>query len=91
MALSRKFNKRRAYYWNEAENVILIYEWDDTTFFHDPENVYFDFIDVVLRLEKENNYKIKGLVSECGEPVVRMAENLLLDRGFEVKSVRFMG
>jgi hypothetical protein len=90
--MSTKFNQRRAYYWDEINETLHVYQWDATTAFHDPENTYFDIVDLLLRLEgdptKKINYRIKSIVNECDEAVGITIQNILMDRGFNVWVLR---
>jgi hypothetical protein len=88
-----KFNQHRAYYWDEANETLHIYQWDATSVFHDPENTYFDIVDLIIRLEggnnppeekKKINYRVKNIVNECDEAVGIMAQMILMDRGFDI-------
>jgi len=98
-----KFNQRRAYYWDEPNETLHVYQWDATSVFRDPENTYFDLVDLIIRLEggdkppharlpteclKPLSYRIKKIVNECDESVGVMVQMILMDRGFNIWEIK---
>ena len=87
---STKFNQRRAYYWDELNETLHVYQWDATSVFRDPENTYFDLVDLIIRLEASEvkAYRIKKIVNECDESVGVMVQMILMDRGFNIWEIK---